>query len=97
MRRGLRANAQHLPAFVIAAGRASRMRGDGSTALRALVQLRCLPAMRGLARAQAHLRNFSFGNSHKKGSRKAGISLKTSEQGSGFRIQAFSLVRLFPF
>jgi hypothetical protein len=34
--------------------------------------------MRRFARAQAHLRSFAFGNSHKKGSRKAGIWEKTN-------------------
>jgi preprotein translocase subunit SecG len=54
------------------------MRRDGAAALGALVQLRRLPAMRRLAGAQAHLRSFAFGNSHKKGSRKAGFCQKTT-------------------
>ena len=54
------------------------MRRDGAAALRALVQLRRLPAMRRLARAQAHLRSFAFWNSHKSGTRKAGNQEKTT-------------------
>ena len=60
----LRADAQDLATLVIAAGRAGGVRGDGAAALRALVQLRRLPAMRSLAGAQAHLRSFAFGDSH---------------------------------
>src|SRR3954452_22133294 len=61
----LRANRQNLPAFVVAARGAGCMRRYRASALGAFVQLRGLPAMRGLARAQPHLRSFAFGNSHK--------------------------------
>jgi hypothetical protein len=54
------------------------VRRDRAAALGALVQLRRLPPMRRLAGAQAHLRSFAFGNSHKKGSRKAGFCQKTT-------------------
>ena len=78
----LRPDAEHLAAFVIAARSASSVRLDRAPALRALVQKRSLPAVRRLARAQAHFRGFTFGDSHKKGSRKAGISKKTNATAS---------------
>src|SRR5437588_8552082 len=73
----LSAHAQHLPPFVITARWAGGVRGDGAPALGAFIKLRRLPAVRRLARAQAHLRSFTFRNSHKKGSRKAGNWEKT--------------------
>ena len=72
------ADAQHLPAFIIAARRTSCVRCDGAPALGTFIELRGLPAVRRFARAQAHLRSFTFGNSHKKGSRKAGNWEKTN-------------------
>ena len=46
---------QHLPAFVVAAGRTGGVRRRRAAALRALVQLRAMPAVGRFARAQAHL------------------------------------------
>ena len=69
----LRADGQDLAALVIAAGRAGGVRRDGAAALGALVELRRLPAMRGLARAQSHLRSFAFWDSHKSESGKQEI------------------------
>src|SRR6476469_276297 len=80
----LRADAQHLAAFVITARSASGVRLDRAPALRAFVEQRGLPAMRSLAGAQAHLRCFTFGDSHKKGSMKAGISEKTTATASTY-------------
>ena len=74
---------QDLPALVIPAGRASRVRSDGAAALRAFIELRRLPAMRSLARAQPHLRGFAFWDSHKSGSGKQEIAQKTT----GFRFE----------
>ena len=61
---GLRSDAQHLAALVITARSASGVRLDRAPALRAFVEQRGLPAMRRLAGAQAHLRCFTFGDSH---------------------------------
>ena len=68
------ANRQDLATFVVATGGAGGMRGDGASALGALVQLRGDPAMRGLARAEAHLGGFAFWNSHTSGLGKQEIS-----------------------
>jgi hypothetical protein len=57
-------NRQYLAALVITTGRAGGVRLDGAAALRALVKLRRLPAMRCFARAQPHLRSFAFWDSH---------------------------------
>lgn len=81
----LRFDGQDLPALVITARGAGRMRGDRAPALRAFIELRRLPAVRRLARAQAHLRSFTFGNSHKgkQESRKSGKhNGEASNQGS---------------
>ena len=59
-----RLDRQHLAALVISAGRTGGVRCDGAAALRAFVELRRLPAVRRLARAQAHLRGFAFRDSH---------------------------------
>jgi hypothetical protein len=58
---------EHLPPFVITAGRTGGVRLHGAAALRAFVELRRLPAMRRLPRAQAHLRSFAFWDSHTSG------------------------------
>ncbi len=50
------------------------MRSDRASALGAFIQLRGHPAMRGLARAQAHLGGFAFWNSHTSGLGKQEIS-----------------------
>ena len=55
---------QNLAPFVITAGRAGRVRSDGAAALRTLIELWSHPTMRGFARAQPHLRRFTFWNSH---------------------------------
>jgi hypothetical protein len=46
---------QHLAAAVVATGRARDMAAYTTAALRALGQLRCMPAVCCLPRAQAHL------------------------------------------
>lgn len=56
---------QDLPALVVATRRAGRVPAHTSAALRALGKLRGMPAVGGLASAQAHLRGFAFWNSHK--------------------------------
>ena len=76
---------QDLAALVIAAGRAGGVRSDRAAALRAFIELRRLPAMRCLARAQAHLRGFAFWNSHKSGSGKQEIRKRQMAQGSAVR------------
>src|SRR2546423_2245009 len=81
----LSSDRQYLPAFIISAGGTSDVRWDGAAALRAFVEVRRLPAMRSLARAQAHLRSFAFWNSHKSESGKQEIEIR--QQGSDFRIQ----------
>ena len=43
------------------------MRRYGAAALRALVQMRRVPAICGFARAQPHLRSFAFWDSHVSG------------------------------
>jgi hypothetical protein len=43
------------------------MRRNGAAALRALVQMRRVPAICGFARAQPHLRSFAFWDSHVSG------------------------------
>lgn len=35
-----------------------------TSALRAFTELRCVPAVSGLARAEAHFRGLTFGDSH---------------------------------
>ena len=60
------------------------MRGDRAPTLRAFIELRRLPAMRRLAGAQAHLRGFAFGNSHK-GKQESRDFAKN--KGAGFRFQ----------
>src|SRR5450432_3705633 len=67
---------QYLAAFVISTGRAGGVRWNGAPALRALVELRRLPAMRRFASAQPHLRSFAFWDSHKSGSGKQGFEKK---------------------
>jgi len=62
---------QHLPAFIIAAGGANRVTCDRAAALWTLAKLGPMPAVRGSARAQAHLRCFTFGDSHGERTRKA--------------------------
>jgi len=59
-----RFDGQHLPATVIAALRAGGVRRDAAAALAAFAQLAGVPAVCGLARAQAHLRGFAFWDSH---------------------------------
>ncbi len=80
-----RVDGEHLTAFVVATGRACGMRGDSAAALRALVQLRSYPTVRCLARAQPHLRDFAFWNSHKSGLGKQ--EMVKRQQGSGFRLR----------
>ena len=77
---------QHLSALVISAGRAGGVRRDRAAALRAFVELRRLPAMRRLARAQPHLRSFAFWDSHKSEIRKAG----NREKATGFEVASDS-------
>lgn len=60
------------------------MRGDRAPALRAFIELRRLPAVRRLARAQAHLRSFAFGNSHKGKQESRKFS---KDKGAGFRFR----------
>ena len=55
---------QDLPAFIITARWTGAVRRNCAAALRALVQLRPVPAVCGLARAQPHLRSLAFRNSH---------------------------------
>src|SRR4051812_29029313 len=91
----LRADAQHLAAFIIAAGSTSGMRLNRAPALRALVQQRGGPAMRRLAGAQAHLRSFAFRDSHKGKQESRNLSKNKSRrgfsvQGSGFRRKSWS-------
>jgi hypothetical protein len=76
----LRFDRQDLPAFIITARWTGRVRGDGASALGAFIKLRRLPAVRGLACAQPHLRSFAFGNSHRgnQESRKSGKHKSTA-------------------
>jgi hypothetical protein len=60
-----RCDGKNLTALVVSARRACRVGTDAAAALSALAQLRRVPAVRGLARPQTHLRCFSFWNSHK--------------------------------
>src|SRR5438094_3214591 len=55
---------QDLAAFVIAARRTGGVRADAASALAAADELRGVPAIGGLARAQPHFRGFAFWNSH---------------------------------
>jgi hypothetical protein len=57
-------DAYYLSPFVIPTRWADRVSRYAAAALRALVQLRCMPAMAGFARAQSHLRRFAFWDSH---------------------------------
>jgi len=57
----------NLAAFVIAAGRTNGVACDGAAALRTLAKLRPMPAVRRFARAQPHLRRFTFWDSHLSG------------------------------
>ena len=59
------ADRENLPFVVVTAGRAGGMAGKSRSALGAFAQFRGLPAVRGFASAQAHLRGFAFGNSHR--------------------------------
>jgi hypothetical protein len=68
------ADRQDLTTLIVATGGTGGMRGDRASALGAFVQLRGDPAMRGLARAQAHLGGFAFWNSHTSGLGKQEIS-----------------------
>lgn len=56
---------ENLPTFVVAAGWAGCMRPHRRSALRTLGKPGRMPAIGGFAGAQAHLRCFSFRNSHK--------------------------------
>lgn len=58
------ADGQYLAAFVVAAGRAGDMRRNGAATLRALAELRGLPAIGRPPRAQPHFRSFAFWDSH---------------------------------
>src|SRR4051794_37491025 len=55
---------EDLAPTVVTAGGACRMALHGAAALGAAIELRRVPAIRGLARAQAHLGHFAFWNSH---------------------------------
>src|SRR5215813_5156675 len=57
---------EHLSSAVVTARRASDMRGNGAPALGTFVQMRGMPAVRRLSRAQPHLGCFAFWNSHGK-------------------------------
>ena len=67
---------QHLSAFVVTTRRARSVRRHRAATLRAFIQVRRMPAVRRLARAQAHLRRFAFWNSHGKRLRKHGFREK---------------------
>jgi hypothetical protein len=68
---GLAFDGQNLAPFIITAGRANGVAADGAAALRALGQLRAMPAIGRFALSQSHLRSFSFWNSHGERVRKA--------------------------
>ena len=59
------ADRKNLPFIVVTASWASDMAWNGHSALRAFAEFRGLPAVGRFAGAQAHLRGFAFGNSHK--------------------------------
>jgi hypothetical protein len=59
-----RFDGQHLPAAIIPARWAGGVGRDPAPALAAFAQLAGVPAVGGLARAQAHLRGFAFWDSH---------------------------------
>ena len=65
------------------------MRCDGASALRAFVELRRLPAMGRFARAQAHLRSFAFGDSHKGKQESRDFAKNKSSAGFRFQISEF--------
>jgi hypothetical protein len=67
---------QHLSAFVVTTRPARSVRRHSAATLRALIQVRRMPAVRRLARAQAHLRRFAFWNSHGRRLRKHGFCEK---------------------
>ena len=70
--RNLGADRQRLAASVITASRARPMGLDRAAALAALVEQRCMPAERGLVRAETHLRFFTLWDSH------GGVVIKVS-------------------
>ena len=55
---------EHLPALVIAARWANRVRRHSAAALRTFAELWRMPAVRRFARAQPHLGCFALWNSH---------------------------------
>jgi hypothetical protein len=55
---------QHLSPAIITAARASGMRHYRAPALRTLIQVRGMPAVRRLPRPQPHFRSFPFRDSH---------------------------------
>ena len=68
--RNLGADRQRLAATVVATSRAGPMRLGRAAALAALIEQRCVPAQRGLVRAETHLRFFTLWDSH------GGVKLK---------------------
>jgi len=64
------ANTKHLSAPIITAGWANRMRRHGAAALRAVPELRRMPAIRWFACAQSHRRGLTFWDDHRSGLRK---------------------------
>ena len=72
---------QHLPPAVVTARRARDVRGNGAPALGTFVQMRSMPAVRRLARAQSHLGCFAFWDSHNRRSQKH-IREKNTNAGS---------------
>ncbi len=59
-----RLDRENLPTTVVAAGRAGGMPAHSASTLRTVLELAGVPAVRGLAGTQAHLRSLSLGNSH---------------------------------
>jgi hypothetical protein len=56
---------EHLATAVGSAGGAGGVGGQSVSALRALAEFRGMPAVGGLPRPEAHLRSFTFGDSHR--------------------------------
>lgn len=82
----LRADGQNLASFIVPARSARSVRSHAASALGTFIQLWRLPAVRGLARAKAHLGCFAFRNSHTSGSQKQEIMERQGVRRTGERL-----------
>jgi hypothetical protein len=84
---------QHLSPAVVTARRAGDVRGNGTSALGAFVQMRSMPAVRRFAGAQSHLGCFAFWDSHIS---RADTKAEENKKATGFRFYVAPSVFLNP-